>query len=192
MAPINYHHCTSITKINNTQGCRQPRAVTGGQEFYFPYFSSNRNQFFLFFLKLCSFSPSFWSSKWANRPSGKALATPLIMLLNEVEIRWWNINSSAFAQDLLFLKNMWIYCRKQTQDKDRLSYTGMRQAFNVFGPLLMEPHFHKCGKFDSWNWYMNCISIRCIFCYFYMHPANKIDVNYQSWDTVVLLSGKSH
>ena len=33
--------------------------------------------FVLFFLKLFSFSSSFWLSGWATRPTGKALATPL-------------------------------------------------------------------------------------------------------------------
>ena len=51
--------------------------VPGGQEFHFPHFSSNFDQFYLFFLKLFSFSSSFWPSGWASRPPGKALATPL-------------------------------------------------------------------------------------------------------------------
>ena len=34
---------------------------------------------FYFFLKLYSFSSSFWSSGWATRPPGKALATPLTL-----------------------------------------------------------------------------------------------------------------
>ena len=52
--------------------------ISGGQKFHFPHFSSNRDQFFLFFLKLCSFSSSFWPSGWATRPHGKALATLLL------------------------------------------------------------------------------------------------------------------
>ena len=51
--------------------------VPGGQEFHFPHFSSNSDQFFLFFLKLDLLSSSFWPSGWASRPPGKALATPL-------------------------------------------------------------------------------------------------------------------
>ena len=51
--------------------------VPGGQEFHFPHFSPNFDLFFLFFLKLFSFSSSFWLSGWASRPPGKALATPL-------------------------------------------------------------------------------------------------------------------
>ena len=60
--------------------CRAVASLTvpGGQEFNFPHFSSNRDQFFLFFLKLCSFSSSFWPSGWATRPPGKALAMPLL------------------------------------------------------------------------------------------------------------------
>ena len=42
-------------------------------------FSSNFDQFYLFFLKLYFFSSSFWPSGWANRPPGKALATPLAL-----------------------------------------------------------------------------------------------------------------
>ena len=52
--------------------------VPGGQELHFPNFSSNFDQFFLFFLKLDLFSSSFWFSGWASRPPGKALATPLV------------------------------------------------------------------------------------------------------------------
>ena len=51
--------------------------VPGGQQFHFPHFPSNFDQFFLFFLKLNLFSSSFWLSGWATRPPGKALATPL-------------------------------------------------------------------------------------------------------------------
>ena len=52
--------------------------VPGGQKFHFPHFSSNFDQFILFFLKLYSFSSSFLFSGWAARPPGKALATPLV------------------------------------------------------------------------------------------------------------------
>ena len=41
------------------------------------FFYSNFNQFFLFFLKLYLFFPSFWPSGWSTRPPGKTLATPL-------------------------------------------------------------------------------------------------------------------
>ena len=51
--------------------------VPDGQEFHFPHFSSNFDEFFSFFLKLYLFSSSFWPSRWASRPPGKALATPL-------------------------------------------------------------------------------------------------------------------
>ena len=51
--------------------------VPGGQSSTFLIFSSNFDQFFLFFLKLYLFSSSFWLSGWATRPPGKALATPL-------------------------------------------------------------------------------------------------------------------
>ena len=53
--------------------------VPGGQDFHFPYSSSNFGHFFVFFLKLFSFSSSFWSSGWATRPPGKALVTPLVL-----------------------------------------------------------------------------------------------------------------
>ena len=52
-------------------------AAPAGQEFHFPHFSSNFDQFFLFFLKLYLFSSSFWPSGWASRPPGKTLTTPL-------------------------------------------------------------------------------------------------------------------
>ena len=51
--------------------------VPGGQDFHFTHFSSNFNQFDLFFLKMFSFSSSFWPSGWATHPPGKALATLL-------------------------------------------------------------------------------------------------------------------
>ena len=51
--------------------------VPGGWEFHFLIFSSNFNQFFLFFLKLYLFFPSFWPSGWTSSPPGKALAMPL-------------------------------------------------------------------------------------------------------------------
>ena len=51
--------------------------VPGGQEFHFPHFFPNFDNYFLFFLKLFSFSSSFWLSGWATRQPGKALATPL-------------------------------------------------------------------------------------------------------------------
>ena len=51
--------------------------IPGGQDFHFPHFSSNFDQFLLFFLIYFSFSSSFWLSGWASRPPGKALTTPL-------------------------------------------------------------------------------------------------------------------
>ena len=52
--------------------------VPGGQEFHFPhFFLKSRLSFFLYFLKLNSFSSSFWPSRWASHPPGKALAMPL-------------------------------------------------------------------------------------------------------------------
>ena len=65
----------------------------GGQEFHFPHFSSNFDQFFLFFLKLYLFSSSFWPSGWASRPPGKALATPLeVGLLFDIVIEYQHKN----------------------------------------------------------------------------------------------------
>ena len=52
--------------------------VPGGQNFHFPHFSSNFNQFDLFFLKIFSFSSSFWLSGLASCPPGKTLATQLV------------------------------------------------------------------------------------------------------------------
>ena len=60
----------------NSQGLSQPQSSGWAR---LPHFSSNHYQFFLFFLKLCSFSSSFWPSRWASRPPWKALATPLKM-----------------------------------------------------------------------------------------------------------------
>ena len=55
--------------------------VPGGQGSTFLIFSSNFDQFSLFFLRFYLFSSSFWLSEWASRPPGKALATPLKSML---------------------------------------------------------------------------------------------------------------
>ena len=67
--------------------CRAVVSLTipRGQDFHFLHFSSNFDQFLLYFLKFCSFSSSFWLSGWANRPPGKALATLLVLWNNAVE-----------------------------------------------------------------------------------------------------------
>ena len=61
------------------QICRAVASLTvpGGQGSTFLIFSSNFDQFSLFFLRFYLFSSSFWLSGWASRPPGKALATPL-------------------------------------------------------------------------------------------------------------------
>ena len=51
--------------------------VPGGQGSTFLIFSSNFDQFSLFFLRFYLFSSSFWLSGWASRPPGKSVATPL-------------------------------------------------------------------------------------------------------------------
>ena len=58
--------------------------VPGGQEFHFPHFPSNFDQFLFFFLKLYLFSSSHGPSGWASRPPGKALATPLLRGVQKV------------------------------------------------------------------------------------------------------------
>ena len=67
----------------------KPRAVAsltvpGRQEFHFPHFSSNRDQFFLFFLKLCSFSSSLKPSGWATPLLNP---NPIIISYSVVRIR---------------------------------------------------------------------------------------------------------
>ena len=58
--------------------------VPDGQEFPFPQFSSNFDQFFSYFSSnFTYFLPHFWPSGWASRPPGKALATPLLILFTE-------------------------------------------------------------------------------------------------------------
>ena len=71
-------------KICHTQRYKREtlRAVASltvpvGKSSTFLIFSSNFDHFFLFFLKLFSFSSSFWPSGWATRPLWKALTTPL-------------------------------------------------------------------------------------------------------------------
>ena len=78
--PSQSHRCKEIeSPPSHSHRCRVVASLTvpGGQEFHFPDFSLNLDQFILFFLKLYSFSSSFWFSGWAARPPGKALATPL-------------------------------------------------------------------------------------------------------------------
>ena len=53
-----------------------------GKSSTFLSFSSNSDQFFLFFLKLYLISSSFWPSGWATRSPGKTLATPLCQNYN--------------------------------------------------------------------------------------------------------------
>ena len=61
------------------QGRSQPHCPGVGKISTFLKFSSNFDQFDLFFLKVFSFASSFWPSGWASRPPGKALATLLII-----------------------------------------------------------------------------------------------------------------
>ena len=51
---------------------------SGGQDFHFPQFPSNFDQFDIFYLKISLFFPSFWPPGWATRPPGKALTTLLV------------------------------------------------------------------------------------------------------------------
>ena len=75
------------TLLRASNGWSRPYIVSltfpGGQEILFSHFASNHDQFSKFFLKLCSFSSSFWSPPvglgWATRPPGKALATLLMI-----------------------------------------------------------------------------------------------------------------
>ena len=82
--------------------------VPGGQEFHFPYFSSNFDQFFLFFLKLYLFSSLFWPSGWVSRPPGKALhgyATEYELFLEGQYLGDWSPihNPSALLHSLTLL-----------------------------------------------------------------------------------------
>ena len=60
--------CRMATKNREENRAVASLTVPGGQEFHFPNFSSNFDQFILFFLKLYSFSSSVWFSGWAARP----------------------------------------------------------------------------------------------------------------------------
>ena len=66
-------------KIIVIQGRSQPHIPGWARLPLSSFFSSNFDQFILFFLKLYSFSSSFWFSGWAARPPGKALGTPLLL-----------------------------------------------------------------------------------------------------------------
>ena len=70
---------SKVLNMRNTwpQFRSQPHSPAWARVPLSSFFSSNFNQFFLFFLKLYLFSSSFWPSRWASRPTGKALATPL-------------------------------------------------------------------------------------------------------------------
>ena len=66
--PYNLLQCRAVASLT----------VPGGQEFHFPHFFPKILIIFFIFLKLFSFSSSFWLSGWATRPPGKALAAPLL------------------------------------------------------------------------------------------------------------------
>ena len=82
-------HDSTVAKIQNfpawgggyppQQGRSQPHSPGWARVPLSSFFSSNFDQFILFFLKLYSFSSSFWFSGWAACPPGKALATPLLL-----------------------------------------------------------------------------------------------------------------
>ena len=59
---------------NNKQGRSQPHSPGCARVPLSSLFPKILIIFFLFFLKLFSFSSSFWLSGWATRPPGKALA----------------------------------------------------------------------------------------------------------------------
>ena len=71
-----FHSIMTIHAVFRSRGVAS-LIVPGGQELYFPHFSSNFHHFFLFFLKFSLLLSSFWCSRWATCPSRKALATPL-------------------------------------------------------------------------------------------------------------------
>ena len=74
------HSALAFTRANR-QGLSQPHSPGRARvplSSFVPQISIN---FFLFFLKLYIFSSSFWPSGWASRPPGKALATPLRIVL---------------------------------------------------------------------------------------------------------------
>ena len=66
------------TKYSSDRAVASP-SLPGGQDKTFPQLQCFLIflYFLSFFLKFSSFSSSFWSSGWATRPPGKALATPL-------------------------------------------------------------------------------------------------------------------
>ena len=79
---ISPNNKTMFIKSSNRVHLRPVASLTvpGGQSSTFVIFSSNFDQFFLFFLKVNLFSSSFWLFGWASRQPGKALATPLVHL----------------------------------------------------------------------------------------------------------------
>ena len=72
---------------------------------------------------------------------------PLIAFHNQmISISFWNI------LDILHSRGD-IWCIMY-----EISYTRIRRAFSVFGPLLTEPLLNKRGTIYSCNQYVNCIS----------------------------------
>ena len=59
------------------QGRSQPHSPGWARVPLSSFFPQISIKFFLFSLKLYSFSSSFWPFRWASRPPGKAQATPL-------------------------------------------------------------------------------------------------------------------
>ena len=89
---------SSAPQSKNTvcaQGRSQPHSP--GKEFHLPHFSSNRNKFFLFFLKLCSFSSSFWPGRpWLHHCMCIAIDCKLLPLRLEKSCRNEQIIYSFF------------------------------------------------------------------------------------------------
>ena len=71
--------CMYVTpeELRANQGRSQPHSPGWARVPLSSFFLKISINFSYFFLKLYLFSSSFWSSGWASRPPGKALATPL-------------------------------------------------------------------------------------------------------------------
>ena len=125
--------------------------VPGGQEFHFLTFSSNVNQVFLCFLKLYLFSSSFWPSRWASCPPGKALATPL----PGPQMAFENVGSFQY---LMYITDTSIWKIKSGSEKKK-------KKKNIDSPQLFNTRSPNCSWnvllfFDPWasyDWDMVCL-----------------------------------
>ena len=119
----------------NHQGHSQPHSPEWARlplSSFFPQISLN----FLFFLKLSSFSSSFWSSRWASCPPRKALAKPLwtmphIAVNLCILMHQWIVLQMRCKCKLHVAANLFVKCMVKHKDKNSQCLSLLR----YYGPF---------------------------------------------------------